>query len=1622
MPTNALLKTNTSGTWNSTTGFSYSTLPTISGIAHKDQIEVERKFTVPSGTVLTQEDFRKIYVIASSNYTVDETNKKIIAFSSSFPSYVTKAGVTITIPAITNGASITVRRKSISSESLVTWIDGTRLTASQLNLQTSQLVNLTQELLDRLNYEYVTASDLEYNFGYIWATRSWVEGRLGALPSGQSVKTYVDAADANLQTQVNSAVAMNTTQNGRLDAIESLNTSQTSSINTLNTRVSPSTNLTGTYSASNLSAAVNGLDTRVTATESTNTTQTNNITALQNKVDVSTALSNSYASLTAGVNNLHTRVSATESTNTSQGSAITALQTKVGAGTVTGTIVPNGSDIITAINTIDNYVINAVTTSSNTIFNGHAQGRIVYAGANGTKDSTANFIITPSSTSPTLLTLTGNQYISGNLTQVGVLNLTSDTTSVLNLTGTFTVNADSATVPTFKGASAQKIIAFKNSSNVEVNAIDQYGNLTGRATAIYGAGAPTNPIAGTIWYDSSNTAFKIYNGSAWYQISTTTLANYVGLSGNETVAGNKTFSGLTTFSNTATASTGTNLPFKAQRTNNGNIAEFWSYDGTNNPRFIISADETVGTTLTHSWNQLILGNNAYNLIFKIGDNEAARFNGTNFGIGTTTPKAKLDITTNYTGSYTIRKIYKTWGIPVNTDYSHVYLKLFRLPQAISDNWNQTSFTMIGTFLASRPNDLGATNSIYAYISKAYSTTTTTNLEGCVHFGYTSFEGGTDSIQLVKVNQNGENWVCLYFDAPSANIQSWSFDGMVHLYDNAISANKHILDLGDPTITVQPTSPPTKDPAIHTTLAYTARKIELGDFAGTAMSIGSGEDASSVANTPLIVTNDGDTNLAVRDSTNNVELMNKVSSTGATIGTVTNHPLVINTNNAAAVTIETDKQIHLDTSKLYAQSNAQLTIRNSPNAIEWGHENQNGWVNTLGYKASQGHGFIAFGAEAGSTSNTYRVRGRYPSIIESETSLTDSKLHFGGVYSNNLDNATFEKQITFLTSGTGLVNGVVGLIGGRIGINQTIPLNSLHIKDGGICYERTGNTSRIYTNVGSGYTTGNSTGAIVIQIPAFNWMDDFNNTNVINSMLDITIEGRNYVPSASWTIKISTYLNGSSPQWYGSSAQIIGRCPFNRVRLGYDTLTGYPVIILGETTTTFSYPDIRVTNVAVSYTDQNSQIFSSGWGISFGVTDLTTYTLNYNGSNPVIAYSLDTSGIPTFRTNAIFENSIGIGTTTPNTVAGSTWSNIGLNIVNNAEGRLAIQGVTKAQLVLVDTSAINTKAWVLESNDDYFNICSSTNAGVTSARLTVTDGITAIGNLSYDSQLWIYSASSTGQTSNAGGLTIHNSNASRQLNLGVNDTNSTTWIQGWVPGTGASNLTLQPTSGNVGIGTNTPTEKLTVNGSLGVSGTLTVSSNNKIVVPTVETSVVQSSGTLEFRGDYDAVGGSTADMTINSSGVVVFNQPPLYGTTPLAYPETMVTAQANTATSGFRYGTGFGTYSQAGDFNYAVHYVKVGKVVYVNGILINTSAAAITLSDSVAILKGLPAPAYRTMVATPSVLNYSASTYYSMFRMDIKTNGDLCLEHFSGNQVSVVLPSIASGTGNYVNVTFSYIAA
>jgi hypothetical protein len=87
---------------------------------------------------------------------------------------------------------------------------------------------------------------------------------------------------------------------------------------------------------------------------------------------------------------------------------------------------------------------------------------------------------------------------------------------------------------------------------------------------------------------------------------------------------------------------------------------------------------------------------------------------------------------------------------------------------------------------------------------------------------------------------------------------------------------------------------------------TNTRVGIGTNAPLALlHVGAGNDTPTVSATAY-VTALGTTNLAIRDATNNVELLNYAFSGGGLIGTVTSHTLGIRTANVTALTIDTSQ--------------------------------------------------------------------------------------------------------------------------------------------------------------------------------------------------------------------------------------------------------------------------------------------------------------------------------------------------------------------------------------------------------------------------------------------------------------------------------------------------------------------------------------------------------------------------------------------------------------------------------------------------------------------------------------------------------------------------------------------
>lgn len=179
--TNTVTSTHQDFTWTGTTG-SFANISLIPGIEYNAQLEVERQFSLDrngnptiaaflGSEFVSTQDKRQLFVIPNQ-YITYSNNKTITGFTLSnynYTYYLTtdptqQTPLTILVPNISTSVNtlFTVRRKSISNQALVTWADGGKLTSSQLNLQTQQLLFLAQETADRINTELSNATDIAY--------------------------------------------------------------------------------------------------------------------------------------------------------------------------------------------------------------------------------------------------------------------------------------------------------------------------------------------------------------------------------------------------------------------------------------------------------------------------------------------------------------------------------------------------------------------------------------------------------------------------------------------------------------------------------------------------------------------------------------------------------------------------------------------------------------------------------------------------------------------------------------------------------------------------------------------------------------------------------------------------------------------------------------------------------------------------------------------------------------------------------------------------------------------------------------------------------------------------------------------------------------------------------------------------------------------------------------------------------------------------------------------------------------------------------------------------------------------------------------------------------------------
>ena len=153
--------------------------------------------------------------------------------------------------------------------------------------------------------------------------------------------------------------------------------------------------------------------------------------------------------------------------------------------------------------------------------------------------------------------------------------------------------------------------------------------------------------------------------------------------------------------------------------------------------------------------------------------------------------------------------------------------------------------------------------------------------------------------------------------------------------------------------------------------------------------------------------------------------------------------------------------------------------------------------------------------------------------------------------------------------------------------------------------------------GAQYTTGTSTltGAIAITLPV----------GYTSTMVRMTIKVYEYATNKSFEIHVGGYNSSAILTWaYNPFAYIVGNPGMDRrftVRLGYNSTSSKTIVYIGELASTWSYPQIFVTDLQCGYGGQSST-WTTGWSIGFEATAFQNVTATI--SNCQVGYSVSTN--------------------------------------------------------------------------------------------------------------------------------------------------------------------------------------------------------------------------------------------------------------------------------------------------------------------------------------------------------------------------------------------------------------
>jgi hypothetical protein len=135
--------------------------------------------------------------------------------------------------------------------------------------------------------------------------------------------------------------------------------------------------------------------------------------------------------------------------------------------------------------------------------------------------------------------------------------------------------------------------------------------------------------------------------------------------------------------------------------------------------------------------------------------------------------------------------------------------------------------------------------------------------------------------------------------------------------------------------------------------------------------------------------------------------------------------------------------------------------------------------------------------------------------------------------------------------------------------------------------------RIVAPGGGSYTTTTATvtGAIAVTLPV----------GYTNHMSRFTIKVFEYVTQESFEVVIAGYNNAATPAWVNCSAYIVSSNATDRdytIRFGFNSTSSRCVVYVGELASTWSYPQVNITDVQLGYGTSGLDAWDTDWSIAF----------------------------------------------------------------------------------------------------------------------------------------------------------------------------------------------------------------------------------------------------------------------------------------------------------------------------------------------------------------------------------------------------------------------------------------